>query len=146
MCGFCIQTHDVMIYADIGLVSSSSSPPSGPCQHGQRDVFRPARSRRLRHLLQPAGRPRALLHHRLQLLRGDARRDVSRHAEGHPVPAAGAPSAPLVEPLPSRTSSSTPGKETLYFPKFWRGSFFYMNVFVTLHQSGETWYHVEDWM
>lgn len=85
--------------------------PLGPCQHGQRDVFRPARSRWLRRLLQPAGRPRPLLHHRLQLLRGDARRDVSRHAEGHPVPAAGAASAPRVEPLPSHTSSSTREKK-----------------------------------
>ena len=70
----------------------SLSPP-GACQHRQRDVLRAARSRRLRRLLQPPGRPRPLLHHRLQLLRGDACRDISRHPEGHFVSATGAPAA-----------------------------------------------------
>lgn len=81
------------------LVFSVILAPSGPCQHRQRDVFRTARSRRLRRLLQPPGGPRPLLHHRLQLLRGHTRRDASLHPEGHPVSAAGATAAYCVELL-----------------------------------------------
>lgn len=77
--------------------------PSGACEHRQRDVFRATRSWRLRHLLQPPGGPRPLLHHRLQLLRGDACRDISSHPEGHLVSATGATAAYCVELLLSNT-------------------------------------------
>lgn len=81
------------------LISHVILAPSGARQHGQRDVFRATRSGRLRHLLQPPGRPRPLLHHRLQLLRGDTCRDTSSHPEGHLVSAAGATAADCVELL-----------------------------------------------
>lgn len=76
-----------------------SLSPSGACEHRQRDVFRAPRSWRLRCLLQPPGRPRPLLHHRLQLLRGDACRDISCHSEGHLVWSTGATAAYCVELL-----------------------------------------------
>lgn len=80
-------------------VNPLSFAPSGAGEHRQRDVFRAPRSRRLRNLLQPPGGPRPLLHHRLQLLRGDARRDASSHPEGNLVSATGAARAYCVELL-----------------------------------------------
>lgn len=79
---------------------SLSLVPSGAREHRQCDVFRASRSRWLRHLLQPPGRPRPLLHHSLQLLWGDSRRNTSPHSEGHLVSATGATAAYCVELLP----------------------------------------------
>lgn len=76
---------------------------AGTHQYRQRDVFRAARSRRLRRVLQPAGGPRPLRRHRLQLLRGDQRRDNGSHSEGNAVRPAGAAAAYRVELLQQQT-------------------------------------------
>lgn len=68
-----------------------TSSVSGSCEHRQRDVFWAPRSWRLRHLLQPSGRPRPLFRHSLQLLRGNQRRDDGSDSEKHSVrPSGGA--------------------------------------------------------
>lgn len=94
-----------LLFSDI---FSSAFACSGACEHRQRDVFRSAGSRRLRRLLQPPGGPRPLLHHGLQLLRGDPCGDLSPDPEGHLVSARGAAAAYCVELLPSTSINPTP--------------------------------------
>lgn len=106
----CILTAPVVIWACVTffLVLILPLNPSGAGEHGQRDVFWAPRSWRLRHLLQPPVRPRPLLHHRLQLLRGDKRRNVSRHPERHVVSATGTTAAYCVELLPQYVQRDEP--------------------------------------
>lgn len=117
----------------------------GACQHRQRDVFRPAGSRRLRRLLQPPGRPRPLLHHSLQLLWGDQRRDVGPDPEGHLVPPGGATAAYCVELLPvlqRRARSASHGTLNTIFleRRFVRRLVLQMNVFVVFgHTALNSW-------
>lgn len=120
--------------------------PSGACEHRQRDVFRATCSRRLRYLLQPPGGSRPLLHHCLQLLRGDACRDVSSDREGHLVSVTGAAAAYCVELLQSNRSAplrSTWGKKD--FVGVSMRLVFYTYVFLCVPHDAHIWDHVEIW-
>lgn len=66
-------------------------------------MFRAPRSWWLRYLLQPSGRPRPLLHHCLQLLRGDQRGEPGSGPKGHAGSAPGAAAAWSVEKVPLHT-------------------------------------------
>jgi len=117
------------IFIPFSFIHFVSLVPSGACEHRQRDVFRAARARRLRRVLQPSGGPRPLFRYRLQLLRWDECRDVRSHSEGHLVSSTGAAAAYCVDLQPQRPTESSGSSSPRRKHCFWKH---FVQVFLSL--------------